>query len=292
MQHAADKLQAASSSKAHHQLLELCIFTRVVGLYPPAQRITSDEDAISAITTAPPNIASSSGSDPEIIHLLSGCLEDFLLYSGQDSHWLLDIGHDICDPHLKRGTLRVWDGSQAIWASTNLSDPLTASLYCYDIENIISLSKISVHRRRSITTSSGDAGEMANQVKGRDGNQCWVSSESSEMQLINSHICPKRMGDHLLRTIFHDFVSPLATPISVYNAICGITLSRFMDAYFNMYELGLRHAPQPEVRCSFIVFYSELLIHKLRIQRGTHAIFLELQNKAGNAWFMQMDMHQ
>jgi len=226
------------------------------------------------MTIVPPSIASSTGSDPEIIRLLSGSLEEFLLFSGQDLRWLLDMGHDICDPRLKRGTLRVWDGSQATWVGTNLSGPLTASLYRYDIENIISLSKISARRRRSVTRSSGDPGAMANEVKGRDSNLCWVSRESSERQLINSHICPKRMGDHLFRIIYRDFVSPLATPISIYDAICGITLSRFMDAYFDMYELGLRHTPQPEVRCFFIVFYSELLIHKLRIQRGTHAIFL------------------
>lgn len=51
--------------------------------------------------------------------LLSELLEDFLLYSDQEqSQWLIDIAHnitlqgritDVCDPVMKRGSLKVWD---------------------------------------------------------------------------------------------------------------------------------------------------------------------------------------
>jgi hypothetical protein len=40
-------------------------------------------------------------------------LEEFQKYSLQEqSKWLSDISHDICDPALKRGSLFVWDGSR------------------------------------------------------------------------------------------------------------------------------------------------------------------------------------
>jgi len=85
--------------------LELRILTN--GLYPqPPTNITSDELAYSAKTTSPPNPTS------DFTCLLSGPLDNFLLYSGQEqSQWLVDIAHDICDPALERGSLRMWDAA-------------------------------------------------------------------------------------------------------------------------------------------------------------------------------------
>jgi hypothetical protein len=78
----ANLLQASSASSGSQQLphLELRILTNRIGLYPPAPtNITSDELAHSAMTTGPPNPK----SPYDFVCLLSGPLDDFLLYSGQ-----------------------------------------------------------------------------------------------------------------------------------------------------------------------------------------------------------------
>ena len=226
--------------------LELLIFTNRVGLYPrPPTDITSDDLACSAMTTGPPNYTSPS----DLICLLSGPLDDFLLYSRQEqSQWLIDIAHDICDPALKRGSLQVWDVAGEIRRNVNPTDPLTASSYLYDIQVIVSLSKISKHVGRSRASASDNASAMASRVKQRDEQRC--------CPIINSHVCPKRMGDHLLRIVYSSFVSANCPPtLSIYDEICGITLCLNLEVWFDAYELGLRLVA-PVRSSSFLVFYS------------------------------------
>jgi len=218
-------------------LLELLIFTNRVGLYPqPPTNITSDEIAHSVTTTGPPNYTSPSDSTC----LLSGPLDDFLLYSRQEqSQWLIDIAHDICDPALKRGLLQVWDAAGEIRSNVNPTDPLTASTYLYDVQVIVSLSKISERVGKSRTTASGNASTMASRVKQRDRQRCWVTKLNTP--IVNSHVCPKRMGDHLLRIVYSTFLSANCPPtLSIYDATCGITLTRSLDGWFDTYEFGLR----------------------------------------------------
>ncbi|KAJ6626277.1 hypothetical protein B0H10DRAFT_1999498 [Mycena sp. CBHHK59/15] len=58
----------------------------------------------------PPNTNATSSSNADVIRLLSGPLDDFLKYSRQEqSKWLIDIAHDICDPAAMRGSLFVWN---------------------------------------------------------------------------------------------------------------------------------------------------------------------------------------
>jgi hypothetical protein len=255
----------ATATATADSYLELCILTDHVGLYrePPAN-ISSDEDASLATTTVPPNLTSPMTTNPPnpttspaaFTCLLSGPLDDFVLYSGQgqyQSKWLIDIAHDICDPALTRGSLMVWDEAEEMWRNVHPTDPLTASAYLYDIQAVVSLSKISERAGKSKTSASGNASTMANLVKQRDG-QCWVTRTISP--ITNSHVCPKRMGDHLLRVIYCNFVqTPPPPTLSIYDEICGITLSLPLDAWFDVYELGLWFVAP--VRSSyFLIFYS------------------------------------
>jgi hypothetical protein len=231
--------------------LELRILTNHVGLYPqPPKEITSDTDASSTMTTGPPHTASPS----DFTCLLEGPLEDFLLYSGQErSQWLIDISHDLCDPTEKRGTLRVRDVGSGQMRNVHHTDPLTASVYLHDIPAVVSLSKISRRTSRSRTPATGYPSTMANRVKERDGYRCWVTRAPNSG--VNSHVCPKRMGDHLLRFIYEAFVSTPPPGLSIYHEICGITLFPVLDSYFDKYELGLR--PVAPVRSlSFLVLSS------------------------------------
>ena len=217
--------------------LELRIFTSSVDLSsnPPANVIESDALAASAMMTHPlPNPSSS-----DFIHLLSGPIDNFVLFSRQEqSKWLIDIAHDICDPLAQRGSLCVWSGQE--WRTVAHTDPLTASIYLYSVPEgvVVSLSKISARVGKSKTSTSGNANTMANLVNHRDG-QCWVTGSGEP--LVNGHLCPKRMGDHLACVVFDTFVSaPRPPTLSIYDEMFGISLVSTLNTWFQNYELGLR----------------------------------------------------
>jgi hypothetical protein len=204
--------------------LELRISSKSVRLYSqPPTNINSDFLATQAmLAQLPPN------TPDDYICLLSGPLDDFLKYSRQEqSKWLIDIAHDICDPAFLRGSLLVWNVGVQQWRPVAHTDPLAASTYLYDVPVgvIVGLSKMSTRTGKSITTATGHASTMADRVKRRDG-VCWASGIS--YPLVNSHICPKRMGDHLACIIFRDFSSALhpIPNLSIYDEIFGISLSK------------------------------------------------------------------
>jgi hypothetical protein len=240
--------------------LELLIATRCVGLYhQPPEQITSDALAESSMTTTVPS------HNIELTHptgLLIGPLVDFQHFSNEEkSQWLIDIAHDICDPAQKRGQLVVWRNQE--WRDVHPTHHLIASTYHYLVERTVSLTKISARLGKSQTDTTGPPSTMANRVKNRDGHRCWV--EPRIYTVTNSHLCPKRMGDHLLRVVYSTFVqTPPRPALSIYDEICGISLSPNLDAYFDKYEIGLRSVAL--VRNSyFLVLYSYSFVHKLRI---------------------------
>lgn len=241
--------KAHSQQLPHDGELKLCILANNVGLYPSSPpTISNNEDAALVMTTSTPNPIFPPNS---IIHLLSGPLQQFCLYSGQEqSQWLIDIAHDICDPDQKHGLLQI-QGAKETWRNVAPTDPLTASIYLYNIQHTISLTKISRCQGTSITSSNGNASTMQNQVMQRD-QQCWVSRCLDPV--VNSRVCPKRMGDHLLRVVYRNFVSATVPPaLSIHDEICGITLSRTLDAWFDIYELGLRLVAPVGIIFSYIL---------------------------------------
>jgi len=239
--HPSETHSGAQPQRRHN--LELRIYTRHVGLYPrPRRHIRTVAQAQTTTTTMVP-----SDSIPRLDStcLLSGALDEFLLFSRQEnSQWLIDVAHDICDPALRRGSLEVLDetGQTAMWRVVTPAEPLIASVYFYIIQDVVSLSKISARSSRSQTEATGYPSTMAGRVKARDGGQCWVSRSISP--LMNSHLCPKRMGDHLLQVVYRAFVGTPPTDLSIYHERCGITLNRNLDAWFDTYELGLRLVAQ------------------------------------------------
>ncbi|KAJ7140501.1 hypothetical protein C8R43DRAFT_838217, partial [Mycena crocata] len=170
--------------------LELRISASSVGLYPlQPTNINSD------LLQPPPNTNATSSFNDDVIRLLSGPLDDFLKYSRQEqSKWLIDIAHDICDPAAMRGSLFAMQR----WRPVAHTDPLTASVYLYDVPVgvIVGLSKMSAGAGKSVTAATGHPSTMADRVKRRDG-VCWATG--SRGPLINSHICPKRMGEPIPR---------------------------------------------------------------------------------------------
>jgi len=225
-------------------VIELQIHTSRVGLYPSAPAMTAG--------TPNPN------PDPALpyICLLSGKIDDFLHFSRQEhSQWLIDIAHDLCDPIQKRGSLALRDVAGGEWRAVNPTDPLIAATYLYDVEVTVSLAKISRRQNRSKTSTGGNASTMANHVNARDGDQCWVSR--SPWAVTNSHICPKRTGDHLFRIVYGTFVSPPPPTLSIFDEICGITLLNSLNPWFDKYELGLRFVAPVRISSFLLsIFYS------------------------------------
>ncbi|KAJ7735534.1 hypothetical protein DFH07DRAFT_753812 [Mycena maculata] len=180
--------------------------------------------------------------------LLSGPLEELVKYSrAEQSNWLIDIAHDICGPAAMRGSLFVWKLDAMQWSSVAPTGPLAASVYTYRLPAgvVVGLSKICGRTHRSVT---GNANTMASRFKRRDG-VCWATGVRSP--IINSYICPKRMGGHWARVIYRTF-SPTSPPIpnmSIYDERFGLTFSVAIDAYFNVYKLGLRAVGVNQYQC-------------------------------------------
>lgn len=236
-------------------ILALDISSHHVRLYSdPPSPISDDALAIEAMTpgNVPPNTP--------VTHLLSGRLTDFLQYSRQEaSKWLLDIAHDICDPVYRRGSLVVQQGQR--WLPVTNTDPLVPSVYRYNLpEHVtVGLAKISLRQGRSVTSATGNAGTMASRVMARDG-RCWVSRGYDP--LINSHICPKRMGDHMARIIYETYTdATLPLNFSIYHEVFGLNLTRNLDYLFDTYRLGFRYVAP--VRSSYLLISKFLLINYL-----------------------------
>ena len=108
--------------------LELRILTSRVGLSSqPSAEITDDQAVQSAMVTT-----DQSPDDISYTSLLFGPLDKFLTYScKENSRWLIDITHNICDPHFRCGSLKVQNVTGQGWRNVNPTDPLTASIYRY-----------------------------------------------------------------------------------------------------------------------------------------------------------------
>lgn len=82
------------------------------------------------MTTDPPNAISSSGFTYSTFLVYISMIFSLLVPKRPPSG-LIDIPHDICDPSLKRGLLKVWD-----WRTVNPAHPLVTSTYLYNVQFI------------------------------------------------------------------------------------------------------------------------------------------------------------
>jgi hypothetical protein len=251
--------------------LTLDIYSHCVRLYPST--ISDDNLPILALTPG------DDSPDTASTCLLKGSLADFLQYSRQEvSKWLIDIAHDICDPLNRRGSLVVFKEQQ--WLPVANTDPLTASMYRYDLPPgvTVSLSKISQRAGKSVTSLTGYASTLANRLQGRDG-KCWVSRAFAP--LANSHICPKRMGDHTARIIFQTFTSiPPPPNLTILDEIFCLSLSVNLDAWFDEYELGF-HFVSP-VRGSYPLISKNFIDQLFRMFMSAICSLIEM------SWAMLM----
>ncbi|KAG5647393.1 hypothetical protein DXG03_000463 [Asterophora parasitica] len=216
--------------------LELCISASVVGSYLPTVQPTAIARDALASELESMSLQEPSFPDNHLIRLLSGPLNEFLKYSAQEqSQWLMDVAHDIFDPTLKRGSL-----TSAL--SCCIYRPAYRShlpIYVYVVQPgvVLGLTKLS-RRQGKYETTAAASGTMDNCVMRRDESY-WMTR--SRYPIENSHICPKRMGDHLAHIIFSTFPAPIPSapipPISILDERFGITLKSGLHEYFTEYEM-------------------------------------------------------
>ncbi|KAF9043736.1 hypothetical protein BDZ89DRAFT_1059177, partial [Hymenopellis radicata] len=200
---------------------------------PPAD-ITTAAHVQAALTTIPQ-------LNPFPIPLLRGRVADMCLYSrAEQTRWLHDMAHDICDPVNKAGALWVRNMSSGDWTQTAATDQLLPAIYEYRVPpgTILRLSKFSERHKKSQTSATGSGANMRLAVAARD-QRCWISGTPNSLTTTNSHICPKRMGDAMASHIYNEFCGVTAD-LSIYNAEFGILLFLSLDCMFDIYDLGLR----------------------------------------------------
>ncbi|KIY68312.1 hypothetical protein CYLTODRAFT_351569 [Cylindrobasidium torrendii FP15055 ss-10] len=179
----------------------------------------------------------------QYIPLLQGEAVDIDRFAGaEQSDWILSIAHDICDPLLSRGVLCV-QAPNNVWRHIRSPEPLTDTTYLYELPStaVVGLCKISLRDNRSRTDTTGDAADMRTAVLQRDASTCWITRASDPTgPFLNSHICPKRMGDAQAQHILETFCGYQGSNISVFHPMFGITLLRSLEVYFDSYDMGFR----------------------------------------------------
>jgi hypothetical protein len=235
-QHVPSKKSSIGQQDTSPETLTLRIASSTVSVYANAvSPIQSHNDVDLASQVDPP----SNQPHADFIILLSGKLSDFIHFAGdgaddEKAGWLMDIAHDICDPRFKRGHLWLVGCS----APVSRTDLLVADIYEYRVTSPIFLTKISVRQNKSQTASVGKPQTMGGYVKERD-HRCWISRKVDP--LVNSHICPKRMGDAQSKRILEVFSgSTVTTEVSVFDPQFGISLLPSLDSLFDFYNLGFR----------------------------------------------------
>jgi hypothetical protein len=208
------------------------------------------KNTLSSITTAQHlreayEVGRPSDEPDGFLDLLQGKLCNFIRFAGdgaddEKASWLIDMAHDICDPYLKRGQLWLLDRSDRTdrWVFVSRTDSLVASIYVYRVPSPISLTKISERIGKTKTKSTGHAKAMRARVLDRDG-RCWVTA--GLCPVINSHICPKRMGNFQGQKILAEFAGiPMNTQGTILDTQFGIALTHNLDNLFDYYKLGFR----------------------------------------------------
>jgi hypothetical protein len=120
-----------------------------------------------------------------------------------------------------------------------------ADVACRPPNILIGLSKISLRNNKSRTNTTGDAGTMRNRVLERDKETCWITAATDGSININSHICPKRMGDAQGAQVLRTFCNVQTPTASVFHPMFGITLNKILDGFFDLYNMGFRRIGWP-----------------------------------------------
>ncbi|KAJ3976530.1 hypothetical protein EV361DRAFT_276767 [Lentinula raphanica] len=229
--------------------LYLVIKTVHIGLYPPPPTVFAvDADLqVSQAYAATARSPYTTVAEQET-RLLEGEVADFRCFSRhENTQWLIDIAHDLCDPVTHRGSLWiVTDQFQSLALSTY---PLYATKYEYRVppgDFLKITKKIPGLRNQVPSRSSGTPSPMRRQVGSRDA-RCWITNATSPVY--NTHICPVRVGDAQARYIYRTFTGTNGpTENTVHDPKFGLLLDQSVSNWFKTYFLGFRYIGNNQYR--------------------------------------------
>ncbi|KAJ3777418.1 hypothetical protein FB446DRAFT_681166 [Lentinula raphanica] len=223
--------------------LYLIIKTIHIGVYPqPPTRFAANGDAqvfqAYTATSRDPNTTTPSS----VTYLLEGEVSDFCCFSRhENTQWLIDIAHDLCDPLHRRGIL--WIVSSQYPIPAHSGDPLYAATYEYQVlqGNVLQITKESPLRGDPSFSETSHSGGPRNStsVKNQDG-VCWVTHTSRPLK--RSNIIPVRVGDAQARYIYQIFTNMANPPFAhgVQNPQFGIFLNTKFNYWFDQFHVGFR----------------------------------------------------
>ncbi|KAJ3756649.1 hypothetical protein EV360DRAFT_47587 [Lentinula raphanica] len=219
----------------------LVIETVHIGLYPrpPTSFAVNADLQVSLAYAATPRDPNTTIVGQQT-RLLEGEVEDFERFSRlQNTQWLIDIAHDLCDPVLHRGTLFIVTNEYETPALSTY--PLYAAIYEYRVlpGSFLTITKKISLRTQVTTESSGNDTSMRRLVQSRDVG-CWVTNVTSPT--VNSHICPARVGDAQARYIYRIFTGTHPPPErTAFNPRFGLLLNQNIFYWFKKYFIGFRY---------------------------------------------------
>lgn len=173
----------------------------------------------------------------DYLSILEGELSEFERFSGDEkAQWLIDVAHGLCDPLERRGELWIWDDSDH-HRSVGGPDSLEAKVYEYHVDFTVSITKISPRNRKAMRIITGSPTKAETEGDGR----CWVTGMPNIVNVMNHHVCPKRMGDEQGTFIYNRYVgSPIPAHLSPFDTCFRISLCITFSAFFDVYEIGFR----------------------------------------------------
>ena len=128
-----------------------------------------------------------------------------------------------------------------LWRQVKHGEPLEATIYEFRPDNhaLITLTKMSDRHMRSVTTiptSTNQATTFRSKLLQCDRG-CIISQQSSERNLVASHLIPRRLGNAGVQSAMECFTGAF-TPVDRYNSAIGVLLLATLHTFVDVYEVG------------------------------------------------------
>lgn len=183
------------------------------------------------------------------LNIIIADLSDLRPFAGDTVNWLIRVARLIFEP-LGTSSLHTFvTGSVEYWLDREMDpswrpvvqgEPLTSTIYefCPDNNALLSLTKISDRRARSMTTntSAPQAGPFRTTLLQRH-QRCIISQQPDPGALVASHLIPRRLGDVAVQSAFHRFTGSQAV-VNRFDPLLGVLLNAMLDTYVDSYRVG------------------------------------------------------
>jgi hypothetical protein len=189
------------------------------------------------------------------LNVIIATLSDLNPFAGDTVDWLIKVARLIFEPlgtsslyTFTTGSLESWLDRDmcATWRTVQDGEQLRATVYEFRPDNNtpIALTKVSLRHMRSVTTNtSAPRATTFRDTLLRRHQRCVISQQSLNLQIIASHLMPRRLGDVGVQSAFQRFTGSTAT-VDRYDPLLGVPLFSALDSLVDSYGLGFwNHGP-------------------------------------------------